>query len=150
VPALHLCDVATARKPFDIVLIGVKAYDSAWAAQLMKPLLSETSAVVGLQNGMTIDDYRPIVGDERVVGAVLGFAGNASEPGLIDRQVSREKTWLTVGTLNHAPTRQLEQIAEILSDSGTTEISGDIRASKWMKLLANIPEMLPSAIVGLP
>jgi 2-dehydropantoate 2-reductase len=26
----------------------------------------------------------------------------------------------------------------------------DIRSAKWMKLLANIPEMLPSAILGLP
>jgi 2-dehydropantoate 2-reductase len=47
-------------------------------------------------------------------------------------------------------TERLEQVAEALTHAGTTEITADIRASKWMKLIANIPEMLPSAILGVP
>src|SRR5690606_9648459 len=61
-----------------------------------------------------------------------------------------EGTWFTVGTLDGSRTPQLEMVAAALRHAGTTEISDDIRSSKWMKLIANIPEMLPSAILGVP
>jgi 2-dehydropantoate 2-reductase len=38
----------------------------------------------------------------------------------------------------------------VLAFAGVTEVTDDIRASKWMKLIANIPEMLPSAILDVP
>jgi 2-dehydropantoate 2-reductase len=41
-------------------------------------------------------------------------------------------------------------VVEALGHAGRISISNDIRSSKWMKLLANIPEMLPSAILNLP
>jgi 2-dehydropantoate 2-reductase len=148
--AYHLCQVAELRRPFDIVFVSVKTYDTRWAVELLKPLLHEESVVVGLQNGMTIDDVADIVGPERTVGAVLGIAANMFEPGVVNRQVSRADTWTTVGTYAGAPTPQLENVRAVLSTAAVTETSHDIRASKWMKLLANIPEMLPSAILGVP
>ncbi|QOD93330.1 MULTISPECIES: 2-dehydropantoate 2-reductase N-terminal domain-containing protein [Microcella] len=39
VRALHLCHVAELRQPFDIVLTGVKTYDTRWVAELMRPLM---------------------------------------------------------------------------------------------------------------
>src|SRR5690606_40076675 len=38
---IHLCEVAELRAAFDIVLIVVKAYDTAWAAQLIAPHLAD-------------------------------------------------------------------------------------------------------------
>ena len=40
VRVFHLCEVATLREEFDIVLIAVKAYDTRWACELIKPLVS--------------------------------------------------------------------------------------------------------------
>lgn len=150
VTAMHLCQVAELRDPFDIVFLSTKTYDTRWSVQLIAPLLHERSVVVGLQNGMTIDAVADIVGPERSIGAVLGIAANVFEPGHVVRQVPPEGTWFTVGTLDGTRTPQLEAVAEVLAHAGTTEISDDIRSSKWMKLIANIPEMLPSAILGVP
>jgi 2-dehydropantoate 2-reductase len=150
VSAYHLCQVAELREPFDIVFLSTKTYDTRWSVQLIEPLLHADSVVVGLQNGMTIDTVADVVGPERSIGAVLGIAANVFEPGHVVRQVPPEGTWFTVGTLDGARTPQLEAVAEALSHGGTTEISDDIRSSKWMKLIANIPEMLPSAILGVP
>lgn len=150
VTVYHFCQVAELREKFDIVFISVKTYDTRWVTELIKPLLHETSVVVGLQNGMTIDDVASIVGPERTIGAVLGIAANMFNPGVVIRQVAPATTWFTVGTLDGSVTTALENVAEALSHSGTTEISTDIRSSKWMKLLANIPEMLPSAILNMP
>ncbi|MFM9878300.1 MAG: ketopantoate reductase family protein [Rhodoglobus sp.] len=150
VTVYHLCQVAELREPFDIVFTSVKTYDTRWVTELIKPLLDETSVVVGLQNGMTIDDVADIVGPERSIGAVLGIAANMYVPGIVERQVPREGTWLTVGTMDGARTAALDAVVEALGHAGAISISNDIRASKWMKLIANIPEMLPSAILNVP
>jgi 2-dehydropantoate 2-reductase len=150
VTVYHFCQVAELRDAFDIVFISVKTYDTRWVTELIKPLLHDTSVVVGLQNGMTIDDVADIVGPHRTVGAVLGIAANMFTPGVVVRQVPPSGTWLTVGTFDGARTAALENVAEALGHGGQIEISDDIRSSKWMKLIANIPEMLPSAILNVP
>jgi 2-dehydropantoate 2-reductase len=150
VTALHLCEVAELREPFDIVFTSVKSYDTRWVTELVKPILRDDSVVVGLQNGMTIDAVAEIVGEHRSVGAVLGIAANMFDPGVVVRQVPPSGTWFTVGTQTGERTDRLEQVAEALAHSGVTEVTDDIRSSKWMKLIANIPEMLPSAILGVP
>lgn len=150
VDAYHLCQVAEMREPFDIVFISTKTYDTRWSVELIKPLLHEQSVVVGLQNGMTIDAVSEIVGPERTIGAVLGIAANVFEPGHVVRQYAPEDTWFTVGTLDGERTPQLDAVVDALRHAGTVEVTDDIRSSKWMKLIANIPEMLPSAILGVP
>jgi 2-dehydropantoate 2-reductase len=40
VRTIHLCEVATLREKFDVVLLLVKAYDTRWAAHLIAPHLS--------------------------------------------------------------------------------------------------------------
>ena len=61
--------------------------------------------VVGLQNGMTIDDVASIVGPERTLGAVLGIAANMFTSGVVVRQVPPEGTWRAVVTLDGARRR---------------------------------------------
>lgn len=150
VRAFHLCQVAEIRDRFDIAFISVKTYDTGWTTELIKPVLHDRSAVVGLQNGMTIDDVAARVGEARSIGAVLGIAANMFEPGEVERQIPPAGTWFTVGTMDGQRTPGLEMVADALRNAGTVEISDDIRSSKWMKLIANIPEMLPSAILNLP
>jgi 2-dehydropantoate 2-reductase len=150
VNALHLCQVAELRGTFDVVFISVKTYDTRWVAELILPLLGPESVVVGLQNGMTIDDVAAICGPERTVGAVLGIAANMFDPGVVVRQYDKTETWITVGSLDGRVTRGVELAAEALSHAAVTSVSDDIRAAKWMKLIANIPEMLPSAILDVP
>lgn len=150
VRVLHLCEVAELRETFDIVFTSVKTYDTRWVAELVKPIMRPDSAFVGLQNGMTIDVVSEILGEERSFGAVLGIAANMFTPGEVVRQVPPSGTWFTVGAAAGGRHERVRQIAEVLSASGHCEITDDIRSSKWMKLIANIPEMLPSAILDVP
>jgi 2-dehydropantoate 2-reductase len=150
VHALHLCEVATLNEPFDVVFLGVKAYDTRWACELIKPLVAETGLVVGLQNGMTIDAVAPIVGPERTVGAVIEIAGNMFEPGIVNRQTGRAGSWFGVGPFDGATSGRAEEVADLLRHAGTVEVTDDIRSAKWMKLVANAAEMVPSAILDVP
>jgi 2-dehydropantoate 2-reductase len=147
VDAYHLCQVAELRDPFDIVFMLVKAYDTRWACELMRPLLTDTSVVVGLQNGMSLDDMADVVGTGRTVGAVIEMASNMFEPGVVTRQTSRSDSWFAVGGLDAGSQSRAADVQAVLSHAGTVEVSQDIRSSKWMKLVANAGELVPSAIL---
>ena len=150
VAAFHLCEVATLREPFDVVLLGVKGYDTRWACQLIEPLVAADGLVVGLQNGMTMDDVASVVGPARTLGAVIEVAANMFEPGTVVRQTPPDGTWFAVGAYDEATRGREAEVAEILAHAGAVEIRDDIRSAKWMKLVANAAEFLPSSILGLP
>lgn len=146
----HLCEVATLRDRFDIVFLVVKAYDTRWSTELIKPLLADDGLVVGLQNGMSIDDIADVVGPERTIGAVIEVASNMFEPGVTVRQTPAAESWFTVGGIHEATRGREQEVVDALQHAGTVEISQDIRSSKWMKLVANAGELVPTAILDLP
>jgi 2-dehydropantoate 2-reductase len=146
----HVCEVAELRQRFDVVLIVVKAYDTRWACELIKPLVEPDGLVVGIQNGMTMDDVASIFGPERTLGAVIETASNMFEPGIVNRQTPRGAIWFGVGAYDDTTRGREHEVADILRHTGKVEISNDIRSAKWMKLVANAAEFLPSALLNLP
>ncbi len=150
VNALHLCQVAEIKQPFDIVFLVVKAYDTKWATELIKPVLAKDGFIVGLQNGMTHEDIAIIVGRERTIGAVIEIASNMWIPGETNRQNDTDESWFALGALDPKMQHRVEDVAKILRHSGRVEVMEDIRSAKWMKLVVNAAELIPSAIVNLP
>ncbi len=150
VRALHVCEVATLRDPFDLVVFGVKAYDTRWSAELIKPLLAPDGVAVGIQNGMTVADMTDVLGPQRTLGAVIEIAGNMFTPGVVERQVGRSGTWFALGAPDPAAADRVAAMAAALGHAGRVDVTEDILSSKWMKLVANAAEMVPSAILGVP
>jgi 2-dehydropantoate 2-reductase len=147
----HICEVAELRRPFDLVYIATKAYDARWHAELIRPLLARDGLAVGVQNGMTLDEMAAVLGPERTFGAVIEIAGNMFEPGEVERQTPPSGTWFALGPQSEAtPFERVEELAGPLRSAGTVEITAEVRSAKWMKLVANAAEMVPSAILGLP
>ncbi|MCS5735151.1 ketopantoate reductase family protein [Herbiconiux daphne] len=147
VTVIHLCEVAELREPFDIVFVVVKAYDTRWACELIKPLVKPDGLVVGLQNGMTLDDMADVMGAERTLAAVIEVAANMFEPGVVNQQAA---AWFALGSFHPSTAGREREVADVLGHAGVVEISADIRSSKWMKLVVNAAELVPSAILDLP
>ena len=150
IPAFHISDLATMQRLFDVVFLGVKAYDTRWACELIKPLVAQDGLVVGLQNGMTMDDVASIMGPERTLGAVIEVAAGLYEPGVVTRQTGPAGTWFGVGAYDETTVGREAEVTEILQHAGAVEIRDDIRSAKWMKLVVNASEFLPSSILNLP
>lgn len=150
VDAFQICDVATMQQTFDIVFLGVKAYDTRWACELIRPRVAPDGLVVGLQNGMTLDDVADIMGPERTMGAVIEVAAGLYEAGVVTRQTGPDGTWFGVGAYDDATRGREQEAVDILRHAGAAEIKDDIRSAKWMKLVVNAAEFLPSSILGLP
>lgn len=149
VKVIHLCEVATLREKFDIVYIVLKAYDTRWGAELIKPVVADDGVVVGVQNGMSLDDIESIMGAERTLGGVIELGSNMFVPGEIERHNTHSNTWFALGSDNPVAHAKAERAAEILRAAGTVEVVDDIRSAKWMKLVLNAAELVPSAILGI-
>jgi len=148
-PALHLCEIAEVKEPFDIVVLVVKAYDTRWSCELIKSVLAPDGLVVGLQNGMTHKIIADVVGPERTIGAVIQIASNMWEPGITTRQNDNDESWFALGALTPETQERVEGLAGLLRNSGTVEVHNDIHSAKWMKLVVNAAELIPSAIIDM-
>lgn len=146
---LHLCEVATLRERFDVVLMLMKAYDSRWATQLIEPYLAADGLLAGVQNGMSTDAIAGIVGPGRTVGTVIEISSTMHDPGVVTRHVGYDRSWFAVGAIDPRVEPRREEVAALLRHSGTVAVVDDIRATKWMKIISNATVLVPTAIVGL-
>ncbi len=146
----HLCEVATFRHKFDIVLMLMKAYDSRWAAHLIAPYLADDGLLVGVQNGMTVDTIADVVGPERTLGCVIEITSMMFDPGVVERHSPHDRSWFAVGSIDPATAGREREVAELLELVGSVEVVADIRATKWMKLVSNATTLVTTAILGLP
>ena len=80
VRAHHLCDVCTFQAPFDVVLLAVKAYDTRWACEMIKPHLADDGMAIGMQNGMVADVIREVMGPERSIACVIELSSEMFTP----------------------------------------------------------------------
>ena len=130
VRAYNLCDVATFREQFDVVLVLMKAYDTRWACQLIEPHLRPDGLIVGVQNGMTTDTVAEVAGPGRTIGCVIEISSMMFEPGVVQRHSPPSRSWFAVGSIDPATAGREVEIAELLALSGAVEIVDDIRTAK--------------------
>ena len=150
VDAYNLCDISTFDQKFDFVFLLMKAYDTTWACHLISPYLNENGLVIGVQNGMTIDAIASVVGMSRTMGCVIQISSQIFTPGVVQRQSPPDRSWFAVGSIDEKNKEQEIEVQKILSNSGVTEISSDIRSAKWMKLISNCTTLATTAIFGVP
>lgn len=143
---LHLCEVATLREQFDLVLLVTKAYDARWAAALIEPYLAADGAIAAVQNGMTTETVAEIVGTDRTVGTVIEISSTMVDPGIVHRHVDPERSWFAVD----ATAPRGNDVADVLAHSGEVARVDDIASAKWMKLVSNASVLVPTAALGLP
>jgi hypothetical protein len=148
VTALHLCEVAEVKQPFDVVLMLMKAYDTRWAAELIKPVLAADGLLAGVQDGFTADTIAEVVGPERAIGCVIECSAMMEEPGVVERQTPPESSWFAVGSFSEATAGRESEVADLLDHAGRTEIVADIRSAKWMKLVSNATTLVTTAVRG--
>jgi len=149
VRAHHLSDLAEMHTAFDIVFLMVKAYDTRWCCELIKPHLAEDGLVVGIQNAMMQDDIAEIIGPKRTLGCVVELSSEIFTPGEVQRNTPPAKTWFGVGALEGGPEGREAEIADILQHAGKVSITDQIVAAKWMKLVVNTMCLGPFALMGL-
>jgi 2-dehydropantoate 2-reductase len=149
VRALHLCELAAERPTYDLVILAVKSYDTAWLTTLIEPYLDSDGVFVGLQNAMNEETITPIIGRERTVASVIELSGEIWEPGLVQRDTRRQGTWFAVGELDGSITNRVEELADLLRHCAKVDVTDNIYGAKWTKLVANSMTMGPFSLFGI-
>ncbi len=147
--AIHLHELASRVPSYDLVFLAVKSYDTRWLTELIAPYLKDDGVLVGLQNGMNDDAIAAIVGRERTVASVVELSAEIFEPGILQRDTSRDGTWFAVGELDGAVTPRLKEIKAVMDHVARIEISEKIQDAKWTKLITNTMVMGPFGLFGI-
>ena len=155
VRAMHVCDVQQLQReaPVDVAFIAVKAYDTAWATQLILPCLAPTGCLVSLQNGINEDAIAAIAGWGRTLGcSVSALAAELVAPGQIVRNSplgDEKKVGMRVGELHGQVTPRARMIAGLLAHGDTCKVTQNLWGERWSKLTINAMRNGVCALTGL-
>jgi 2-dehydropantoate 2-reductase len=132
----------------DLLLLTVKAYDTARALKDAAPLLGPHTAVLSLQNGVgNLEQLEAAVGPARALAGATSHGVTFLEPGRIHHAGVGTTV---VGPASPAGMGLAQQLAQALTACGLkAEASGDIRAELWAKVIVNAGINPLTAITGL-
>ncbi|MFQ5990703.1 MAG: 2-dehydropantoate 2-reductase [Candidatus Methylomirabilales bacterium] len=119
----------------DVVLLGVKAWQVAEAAQAIRPLIGPGTFVVPLQNGVEAPaQLATVLGAQHVFGGLARIISFKVGPGHI-LHAGMEPT-VVFGEMNNRRSERAERLRQAFERAGvTTEIPPDIQAALWDKFL---------------
>ncbi|HTU73798.1 MAG TPA: ketopantoate reductase family protein [Trebonia sp.] len=134
-PRVDVTDDPAAIGPVDLVLFTVKLWDTAAAAEAVKPLLGDETAVVSFQNGVIKDDIlRHTLGAEHVIGGACYIAATIAEPGLIHHSGTLQK--LLFGEYDGTISPRVQQFRDACTECGIdAEVSDRIEQAIWEKFV---------------
>jgi len=132
----------------DLALLTVKSQDVASSIRKVQLFLSGIQ-VVTMQNGVQSDDQvAGLLGKENIISSVVVFHGQFLESGKVSYSMPFSETAILIGEPFGYEGTRLQTISALFNKAISTDISEDIRAAHWTKLLWNLQTAVP-AITGL-
>ena len=149
-PKVRATDDPTALGSVDLVLIGVKLWDTEAAVRAIRPIVGPTTAVLSLQNGVQKDDVlRSILGDGPIIGGVCYIAATIAQPGVISHAGTMQK--LVFGEYDGRRSARAEALLEACRRGGIdAELSQEIRKAIWEKFVFLVGLSATTTTIRLP
>ncbi len=132
-----------------LVLISTKSYDTEAALNSIKPLLSDETNILSLQNGIGNSQLiSDMFGQDRTVCGITSHGATLISDGRV-RHAGKGDT--IIGKPTGKIFRDLRNISNIFNEAGiATKTSKDINSVLWSKLIINTGINPLSAICRLP
>lgn len=136
---------------YDVVLLLTK---QTFNEAALKPLLNhlETESIVcTLQNGIPEEFVSLYVGKKRTVGGAIGFGATLMSPGvsmLTSAYETVQNFAFDIGEMDGSITPRIENVRDILSHVGHTEVMTNLMDIRWTKVLMNATFSGMSAALG--
>ena len=120
----------------DLVLHCVKLYSNAETIPTMRPIVGDESVVLTVQNGITGgESLAAEFGWQRVLEGATYIETSLSGPGVVVQTGSTAR--IEFGERDGAVSERVNAVRDALSVDGIqVEVSSDIRASLWSKMVA--------------
>lgn len=152
--AVHLHEAARLPRDFAVAFVAVKAYDTAWAAQLALRHLAADGYVVAAQNCWTDPVVAAVAGPGRAVGLVMSRIGVAVwTPGRVERGIESGRGQghdvFRAGEHDGRLTARVEALARMLSVIDGARVTDNLWGERWAKLAQNAMSNPLQALSGL-
>ena len=136
IPPLRASHRASDLGPADLVLVAVKAHQTAGILDDIAVLVGPDTLLMALQNGIEADDVLSgRFGADRVVGAVVYVGATLERPGFV-RHVAAGT--LVIGDRGAVGAGRVERVREVLASTGLpVRVTPDIERQRWHKLAWN-------------
>jgi 2-dehydropantoate 2-reductase len=121
-------------EPFDFILLATQPPQVEEAARTSLPWLKPNGRMVCLQNGLCEQRVARIVGEERVIGAVVAWGASTIEPGVYDRTSAGG---FSLGRLDGSIDAPMEELGLILEAVGPVTLTENLVGARFSKLAIN-------------
>ena len=124
--------------PVDLVVVAWKATSNHHFAEVLPPLLHESTAILTLQNGLgNTERLAELFGAQRVLGGLCFVCINRTGPGKIHHQA---KGLVSVGEFAGGMSERLREIERrFTAASIQCRAVENLAAAQWAKLVWNVP-----------
>ncbi|MFQ5541968.1 MAG: ketopantoate reductase family protein [Candidatus Binatia bacterium] len=134
--------VGDLSKPYDLILVSVKAYDTELMVQEVAPYLSPGGIAIALQNGLgNLETLVEVIGLGRSLGASVLIGAKIPGPGKVTVTVYAAP--VVIGPIDSTSTSSMELTrfwASVFSHVGIPcEPTDQILSHLWAKVLYNAP-----------
>jgi 2-dehydropantoate 2-reductase len=135
VPKVKAVETISEAEAADLVLIGVKLWDTEAAAASLRPAADKGAAFISFQNGVQKDDVlRKHVPADSIIGGVCYIAASISEPGVIGHTGAMQK--LVFGEYGGRRSIRCQIFLEACKQAAIdAELSDDIERAIWEKFV---------------
>lgn len=130
---------------YDLCILATQPPNVEDAARTALPHLADDAQVVVLQNGLCEDRIAAIVGEERVIGAIVAWGASMPEPGRYERTAAGG---FSIGRLAGTLDSDLRRVAELLEAIGPVSLTQNLRGARWSKLALNCAVSALGTIAG--
>lgn len=130
---VNVTDDPSTIGPVDIVLFGVKLWDTESAARSLLPIVGPETGIISFQNGVQKDDaLRKVFGAEAVMGGVAYMATTIGRPGVIVQTGTMQR--MIFGEYDGRRSPRAEALLVAAHNGGIkAEISDNVRRAIWEK-----------------
>ena len=119
----------------DLIIVGVKLWDTASIAPTLRPLVDKGAAVISLQNGVQKDDVlRQHLPASAVLGGVCFISATISAPGIVTHAAPTAK--LVFGEFSGQANAHAKAFLDVCLKAGIeAELSPTIERAIWEKFV---------------
>ncbi|MGY5851518.1 ketopantoate reductase family protein [Salegentibacter sp. F14] len=133
-PTLITDDLAQVPTP-DVIILGVKSWQIPQVAKQLKPIVSDKTLILPLQNGANnVEKLMEIFPKKNVLAGLCHIVSFVEEPGKI-KHVSFEP-WITFGEIDNIVTDRIKRLKAVFDKAEiNSTIAENINLEIWKKFL---------------
>jgi len=136
---------------YDLIILFCKQTANANAFKVIKKHINAHSSILTLQNGYPEPSLVEEFGDQRTIGGTTIWGATFVGPGVseVTEPLSAKPELFEVGTISGEINERVKTVANVLGRMGPTQITTNLVASRWTKLILNSSMSGMSAALGL-